>query len=172
MISRAEMLENLAGDLEYHPRKALLYFACAIGAGLLWLYSPSGGRFDSFRNGFALGGITLAMKGIFLMRKRSEGIGLTEQELDEVAEAAQRKPLKIADEVGQILQVFGAGPFLLWFLLRFTQDVDRSAKNPPIGRVIAIGAAIYVVGWLIRWASRLREKRATMAHAGGAEASK
>lgn len=158
MISRAELLENLAGDLEYHPRKAVLYFACAIGVGLLWLYSPSGGRFDSFRDGFALGGITLAIKGIFLMRKRSEGIGLTEQELNEVSETARHKPLKIADEAGQILQVFGAGPLLLWFLLRVTQDVDASSKNPPIGRVVAIGAAIYFAGWLMRWAGRQREK--------------
>ena len=68
-------MENFAGDLEYHPRRAVLYFALAVAAFCFWIFSPSNTQFTAVPLVFALGGVALLIKGIFLMRKSSEVSG-------------------------------------------------------------------------------------------------
>jgi hypothetical protein len=61
---------------------------------------------------FALGSITLLLKGVFLLRKSSEGIGMTQSDFD--ALQSVKKPLpSIPNQAAQILQDFAAGPFFL-----------------------------------------------------------
>src|SRR6266480_5616242 len=109
------LLENFAGDLEYHPRRALLYLSLATAVLCLWIFSPSETKFTAIPLVFALGTLTLLLKGIFLLRKSSEGLGLSEQELANLSSSTNRKRLpSIATQVAQIVQDFGTGAFLLW----------------------------------------------------------
>jgi hypothetical protein len=78
---REFFLENFAGDLEYHPRRAVLYLSLATAALCFWIFSPSETKFTAIPLFFALGSLTLLLKGIFLLRKSSAGLGPSEQEL-------------------------------------------------------------------------------------------
>jgi hypothetical protein len=71
---RDVFIENFAGDLEHHPRRAVLYFALAVASFCFWIFSPSNTQFTTVPLVLALGGIALLIKGIFLMRKSSEGL--------------------------------------------------------------------------------------------------
>jgi hypothetical protein len=144
-------LENFAGDLEYHPRRALLYLGLGIGAGCFWAFSPYEKRFTAVPLIFALGSLTLFVKGIFLLRKSSEGLGLSHQELTDLSDSSRRKDLpSITSQAAQVLEDFGTGSFLLWPLLNIGKDMDPSWSNPPRFSVFASGAALFFVGWLIR----------------------
>jgi len=100
---------------------------------------------------FALGGLALLIKGIFLIRKSSEGLGLSDQELAELSNPANRKRLpSIAAQASQIVQDFGTGSFLLWPLLNIGRDISKSWSDPPLFRVFIIGAILFVVGWAVR----------------------
>ena len=140
-------MENFAGDLEYHPRRAVLYFALAVAAFCFWIFSPSSVQFTTVPLVFALGGLALLIKGIFLIRKSSEGLGLSDQELAELSNPANRKRLpSIPAQASQIVQDFGTGSFLLWPLLNIGRDIDKSWSDPPLFRVFIIGAILFVVG--------------------------
>jgi hypothetical protein len=78
---REIFVENFAGDLVYHPRRAVVYFALAVAAVCFWIFSPADMQFTSAPLVFLLGSLTLAVKGVFLLRKSSEGLGLSDQEL-------------------------------------------------------------------------------------------
>jgi hypothetical protein len=61
---------------------------------------------------FALGSLTLLVKGVFLLRKSSEGLGLSEQELAKLSDPAVRKtflpkPLKLFRISAQVPYSFG-----------------------------------------------------------------
>ena len=151
MDLRGFLLENFAGDLEYHPRRAAIYFALAVGAACLWFFSPSEARFTAVPLVFVLGCITLLGKGIFLLRPSSEGIGLSQTELANLATAAKRKSLgEFPVQAAQIVQDFGTGGFLLWPLLRLGRDIDSTWSNPPELRVFCIGAVLFGIGWAFR----------------------
>ena len=90
---REFFLENFAGDLEYHPHRALLYLGLAAAALCYWIFAPPETKFDAVPLVFALGSFALALKGIFLFRKSSEGIGLTSSDFDELSIPANRKKL-------------------------------------------------------------------------------
>jgi len=103
---REFLLENFAGDLEYHPRRALLYLSLATAVLCFWIFSPSETKFTAIPLVFALGSLTLLLKGIFLLRKSSEGLGLSEQELANLSSSTNRKRLpSIATQAAQIVQV-------------------------------------------------------------------
>lgn len=100
---------------------------------------------------FALGGLTLVLKGVFLLRKTSEGLGLSQQELAGLSDPSNRKNLpSITTQAAQIVQDFGTGAFLLWPLLDIGKDIDSSWNNPPRFRVFLSGAVLFCLGWLIR----------------------
>jgi hypothetical protein len=105
---REFFLENFAGDLEYHPRRATLYLSLATAALCFWAFSSSETKFTAVPLVFAFGSLTLLLKGIFLLRKSSEGVGLSEQELANLSGPTNRKRLpSIATQAAQIVQDFG-----------------------------------------------------------------
>ena len=150
-------MENFAGDLEYHPRRAVLYFVLAVVAFCFWIFTPSNIQFTTVPLVFALGSLPLLIKGIFLMRKSSEGLGLTDQELTELSNPANRKRLpSVAAHISQIVQDFGTGALLLWPLLNIGRDIDKS-WNAPTFRVFLIGAVLFLIGWALRRAFSTKE---------------
>lgn len=151
MTLREFFLENFAGDLEYHPRRAALYLSLAIAALCFWVFSPSETKFTAIPLVSALGSLTLVLKGIFLLRKSSDGLGLSEQELANLSRSTNRKRLpSIATQAAQIVQDFGTGAFLLWPLLNVGGDIDSSWSDPPRLRVFLAGAVTFSLGWFIR----------------------
>lgn len=72
--------ENFAGDLEYHPQRAVLYLALGVIAACSWLFSEHETKFTVVPLVVLLGSLTLSLKGIFLLRKSSEGLGLSKQQ--------------------------------------------------------------------------------------------
>jgi hypothetical protein len=54
-----------------------------------WVFSPSEARFTVIPLVFALGRLTLLVKGVFLLRNSSEGLGLSEQELAKLPDPEQ-----------------------------------------------------------------------------------
>jgi hypothetical protein len=151
MSVRESLLENFAGDLEYHPRRAALYLSLAAASLCFWLFSPAENKFTTTPLLFALGSLTLFLKGIFLLRKSSEGIGLTQSDLDALSSSSRGKKLpEIPAQAAQIVQDFGAGSLLLWPLLNFGRDIDQSWSDPPRVPVFLAGAVLFGLGWLIR----------------------
>src|ERR1700756_664335 len=148
---REFFLENFAGDLEYHPRRAVLYLSLATAALCFWLFLPSETKFTAIPLVFVLGSLTLLLEGIFLLRKSFEGLGLSEQELADLSGPTNHKKLpSIAAQAAQIVQDFGTGAFLLWPLLNIGKDIDNSWSDPPRLRVFLAGAVLFSFGWLIR----------------------
>src|SRR5271165_273744 len=111
MNFREFLSENFAGDLEYHPRRAAIYLLLGTASACFWYFTPAPTKFTVSLLVFVLGALTLVTKGIFLLRKSSEGWGLTESEWKALSDPANRKPLpSIPAQAAQILQDFGAGP--------------------------------------------------------------
>lgn len=148
---REFVLENFAGDLEYHPRRAAVYLVLAAGAASFWIYTPWENKFTTVPLVFALGCLTLLGKGIYLLRPSSEGIGLSHTELAELAKTARRKSLpSLPAQAAQIVQDFGSGGVFLWPFSRIGKDIDVAWGNPQELRVFAVGAVLFVLGWAIR----------------------
>jgi len=148
---REFFFENFTGDLEYHPRRAVLYLGLAVAALCFWIFSPPDAKFSTLPLVFVLGSVTLLLKGIFLLRKSSEGLGLTTSELADLSDPSNRKSLpSVPNQAAQIVQDFGAGSLLLWPLLNVGQDIDHSWSNPPRVHVFLTGAILFVLGWLVR----------------------
>jgi hypothetical protein len=148
---RELFLENFAGDLEYHPRRAILYLSLATAALCFWVFLPSETKFTAIPLVLALGSLTLLLKGIFFLRKSSQGLGLSEQGLANLSGPTNRKRLpSIATQAAQIVQDFGTGAFLLWPLLNVGKEIDNSWSDPPRLRIFLAGAALFSPGWFIR----------------------
>lgn len=151
MTIREFFLENFAGDLEYHPRRAVLYLALGTIALCSWIFSAYETKFTIIPLVVFLGSLTLLLKGIFLLRKSSEGLGLSHQEIAALSEPSKRKSLpSISAQAAQVVQDFGTGSFLLWPLLKLGSDFDHSWINPPLFRIFLTGAALFFVGWTVR----------------------
>jgi len=148
---REFFLENFAGDLEYHPRRAVLYLSLGVAAACFWIFAPPQAKFTPIPLVSGLGSLTLFAKGIFLLRRSSEGLGLSDQELNGLADPSRRKPLpEISAQAAQMVQDFGTGPLLLWPSLNIGKDIDQSWTNPPLASVFLSGAVLFLVGWVIR----------------------
>lgn len=155
MTIRESLLENLAGDLEFSPRRAAVYLGLGVAAAFVWVASPSGNKFTLLPVVFGLGGFTLFIKGVFLFRKSSDGFGLSTRGLAVTSEPSQhkheREPASFATEMTQVIQDFGTGPFLLWPLLIVGEDLNRPADLGSLHiRVFLTGAIIFGFGWLLR----------------------
>jgi len=152
---REFLLENFAGDLEYHPRRAALYLIIGAAAASFWIFSSAESKFTTTPLIFALGSLALFTKGVFLLRKSSEGLGLSESDLAALSSSTNGKALlRIPSQAAQLLQDFGAGSLLLWPLLNAAKDIDQSWINPPRLQVAATGAVLFFLGWLIRHFTR------------------
>jgi hypothetical protein len=148
---REFFLENFAGDLEYHPRRAANYLILAAGSGCFWIFSPAASKFTPVPLVFALGSLTLLGKGIYLLRQSSEGIGLSHTERVELGTSAKHKKLpSIPAQAAQVVQDFGTGGLLLWPLLSLGVDIDQTWNNPPQLQVFAAGAFFFGLGWVVR----------------------
>jgi len=157
MSLREFFLENLAGDLEYHPRRAAVYLFLGVTALAFWIFSPSENKFTTTPLVFALGSLTFLGKGIFLLRKSSEGLGLSQLELDALSNAAKQKNLPaLPEQTAQVVQDFGTGSLLLWPLLNIGKDVDASWTEPPRFQVFLTGAFLFALGWFVRRATSKR----------------
>jgi len=124
-----------------------------LGASSLafWYFSPASEKFSVVPLVFLLGSLTLVAKGVFLFRKTSEGLGLSDQGLATLSDLANRKALPtLPEQAAQILQDFGAGPLLLWPLLNFGQDIHKSWNDPPRITVFVVGAGLFLLGWALR----------------------
>jgi hypothetical protein len=152
MSFRDSLLDNFAGDLEYHPRRGALYLVLAVAAFCRFNLPPADTRFTAASLVFAFGAITLFIKGLFLCRKSSEGIGLTETDLNKLS---SRKNLpSIPNLAAQIVQDFGAGPLLLWPFLRMGKDVDAPGSAATEIQVLITGFVLFGFGWIIRHATK------------------
>jgi hypothetical protein len=98
-----------------------------------------------------MGAFTLSVKGVFLCRKSSEGIGLTETDLANLS--GRREFPSIPAQVAQVIQDFGAGSLISWPLLHVGKNFDPSWSDPPFARIFIAGAVLFFVGWLIRRAT-------------------
>jgi len=148
---REFFLENFAGDLEYHPRRATLYLSLGSVALCSWVFSAHATKFTVIPLVVVLGSLTLLLKGIFLLRKSSEGLALSPQEIVALSDSSNRKSLpSITAQAAQITQDFGTGAFLLWPLLNVAKDIDQSWSNPPLLQVFLTGAILFLLGWIIR----------------------
>jgi hypothetical protein len=155
-------LENFAGDLEYHPGRAVLYLSLGAIALCSWTFAPYERKFTLVPLVVLLGGITLLLKGIFLLRKSSEGLGLSAQDIAALSSPSNRKNLPpIATQAAQVIQDFGTGPLILWPLLISAKDIDRSWTNPPLLRIFLVGAILFLLGWIVRRATSSRQFRST-----------
>jgi hypothetical protein len=149
---REIFVENFAGDLEYHPRRAAIYLMLAVAAFCFWwIFSRSDVQFTTVPLVFALGSLALLIKGIFLLRKSSEGLGLSDQELSRLSDPSNRKGFpSITQQASQVVQDFGSGSFLLWPILNLGKDIDKSWSDPPLFRVFLVGAILFFLGWAVR----------------------
>jgi len=125
MSLRGIFIDNFAGDLEYHPRRAFVYFVLALAAFSFWYFSPPRLQFTTVPLVFALGGLSLLLKGIFLVRRSSEGIGMSEQDLANLSQQPKKLP-SLLQQASQVIQDAGAGSLLGWPLLRFGENIDKS----------------------------------------------
>jgi len=104
---REVLVENFAGDLEYHPRRAVVYLTLAVAAFCFWIFSRSAVQFTTVPLVFELGGLALLVKGIFLLRKSSEGLGLSDRELARLSDPSNRKGFpSITQQASQVVQDF------------------------------------------------------------------
>jgi len=144
--------ENFAGDLEYHPQRGVLYLCLGAAALSFWFFASAEDQFTTIPLVCALGSLTLICKGIFLLRRTSEGLGLSQKELADLSDPSKRKRLpSITAQTSRVFQDFGTGPLLLWPLLNFASDINRSWNDPPRFRVFLTGAILFFLGWLIRY---------------------
>jgi hypothetical protein len=51
MEFREKIFDNMVGDLEYHPKRALLYLALGMAALAVWAFAPDGHKVDVVSNG-------------------------------------------------------------------------------------------------------------------------
>lgn len=145
------VLDNFAGDLEYHPRRAAIYLTLATLSFCTWILSPVEAKFTTVPLVFALGSLTLFLKGAYLLRRSSEGLGLSEQDLKGLSRSSNHKPLpSLPAQVAQVVQDFGAGSLFLCPLLNLGKDINSDWTNPPQASVFWTGAVLFALGWVIR----------------------
>jgi hypothetical protein len=147
-------LENFAGDLEYNPRRAVLYLSLSNVALCSWISSAHETKFTTVPLVVLLGGLALLPKGIFLLRKSSEALGFSHQQITSLPTPSSSKNLpSIASQAAQITQDFGTGAFLFWPLVYRGKNFDESLTHPPLFHVFLAGAVLFFVGSVIRRAT-------------------
>jgi hypothetical protein len=124
--------------------------ALAVAAFCFWIFSRSDVQFTTVPLVFALGSLALLIKGIFLLRKSSEGLGLSDQELARLSSSNRKDFPSITQQASQVVQDFGTGSFLLWPILNLGKDIDKSWSDPPLFRVFLVGAILFFLGWAVR----------------------
>ena len=170
MSIREWLLEEVAGDLEYNPRRAAIYVSIGVLATAAWAFARASDKYGVTPLVFGLGGLALIVKGVFMFRKESAGLGVSERRLVEPSqpsnarvytelgpEAPQRQ---FPEHAAQFVKDFAAGPLLFWPLMRFGASLE--GPNPRMGEfpVFLSGVVLYTLGWLLR---RLTERDSSSA---------
>ena len=149
MTFRDRVLDELGEDLEYHPRRGFVYLflaACSFTVAF-YLTAQAAARLT-----FVLGGLALLLKGYLLLKKSSEGLALTQRELDELSE--RRRPLPpIALLAARVAQDFGAGVVLATPFLQYVRSKDERWNIPGLLPVFGAGAILFALGWVGRYAA-------------------
>jgi hypothetical protein len=122
MALREFVFENLIGDLEYHPKRALVYLGLGVAALCVWIFTPSDTKSSAIPLVFGVGSLALLLKGIFLLRKTSDGFGISQQGLGlsqhELARLSSPSAPKtfpsIPSLAAQIIQDFATGGVISW----------------------------------------------------------
>jgi|SRR5665213_944528 len=156
MPLRSSIVDNLAGDLEYHPRRGVLYLVFSVAAFCYFYFIVSEAKFHTVRLVFLFGAIALLVKGIFLCRRSSEGLGLSETELNELS--SNKRLQSLPNIAAQLLQDFGAGPLLFSPFLRIGQDNNALNFATEI-QLFAAGVFLFAAGWGIRRATNNPDNR-------------
>jgi hypothetical protein len=155
---RERVFENLIGDLEYHPRRAALYLGFGVVALCAWIFPQPHSRLEAIPLVFGAGGVAFLLKGVFLLRRSSDGLMNSTQGLN--LSRPEHVPLSVSSThksfpsysavVAQLIQDFGAGALLLGPVLHFANEATNHTKNLPSLAVLCIGAGLFAAGWLIR----------------------
>lgn len=154
MTLRDEFLDNFAGDLEYRPGRAILYLSLGTIALCAWIFPAHVIKFTTVPLVVLLGGLALLVKGRFLLRKSSEGLGLSQRNITSLPTPSRRKDLpSIAAQAAQVTQDFGTGAFLFWPLIYLGKNFGESLSYSPLFRAFLTGAILFFVGWVIRRAT-------------------
>ena len=160
MSIREWLLEEVAGDLEYNPRRAAIYVSIGALAIAAWAFARASDKYGVTPLVFGLGGLALIVKGVFMFRKESAGLGMSERPLMELSkpsnaavyvELGPEAPQKqFPEHAAQFVKDFAAGPLLFWPLIRFGATLD--GPNPRMGEfpIFLTGAVLYSLGWLLR----------------------
>jgi Fe2+ transport system protein B len=153
LYSKEEILENLAGDLYFNPRRALIY--CVLGAlsiaGWFFLRNNPSLSFGPYVLGF--GGIAATIKGLLMFRKHTAGFGITEtsiQNPDVHKKVFKPTTVSLPHYVAQFVQDFGAGSLLLWPILKIYSNGIDPMLHAPVFQVFITGVVLFVLGWGVR----------------------
>jgi hypothetical protein len=161
MISRESLIENLAGDLEYNPRRAggyLFVGVLAFGASAL-AYDRAAYPFEA--PVLVLGGISMVVKGTLMFLRRSAGFGTTEKSLLSSSAASVQggfgvhhsdvQQVAIPERVAQALQDFAIGPLLGAPLLKVFFGLGHDKPRAFLfSGVFLCGAVLYAAGFVLR----------------------
>jgi hypothetical protein len=152
MSIREHFLENFAGDLEFNPKRAILYAALSAASFLFWYRTPAPTDFTALPLTFALGSLPLLVKAIFLLRKSSEGLALTHPQIAPTpsAQSAPKVTPSLPHQAAQLLQDFATGPLLLPLALNSAKDINPAWTNPPQLHIFLIGLALFATGFTLR----------------------
>ena len=149
MNLRDIFVENFAGDLEYHPRRAFLYFSLAVAAFCFWIFSPSNVQFTTVPLVFALGGLAL---------QSSEGLGLSDQELAELSNPANRKRLpSIAAQASQIVQASARARFFFGLFSISAGTSTNHGVTLRYSEYFSSARFFFPIGWAVRRAFSTKE---------------
>jgi hypothetical protein len=155
--TRGELLENFAGDLEFNPRRAIVYFVFGAAALYLWFRGDFALRYPFIPPVLGLGGLALIVKAVFLLRKNSDGLGLNDQPIGKGSvPVASNKVSPITQDlfglerIAQIIQDFGVGPLLLGLFLDVTLDPEHPVHDPRKFPVLLSGAVLFAGGLILR----------------------
>ena len=165
---RERIFDDFAGEVEYHPKRGLIYLALGTTALLVGLYYPQN-SYQTIPLIFGLGSVPLLIKTVFFFRRSSEGLGLSARELEQVSSAAKQKKLPPAITlIAQVIQDFGTGPCLIGFslyevvsrlthpdpdytaLLLYGRDTEPAMWTSPLVQAAAVGVILIGVAWLAR----------------------
>jgi hypothetical protein len=161
MSLRQTVVENLIDD--HDRRRGLIYLV--LGAAALYIGARVSfeDRLDFVPPVLAFGSAGLLLKGVFLLRKSSKGLGATTPQLSlaepksDIAIAQLEDPPRptFGEQFTQLIQDFGTGPLLLGPFLRELRNLDESWADARGFSVFLTGLAVFGIGWITRrFASR------------------
>jgi hypothetical protein len=147
MSLRESIFEEFAGDLEYNPRRAAIYFALAAAAFSFWYFTPADNKFTTTPLVFALGSLTLLLKAVFLCRKSSEGLGLTQDNVEALSSRAGGKALPRFPN--KLLKSFRISAPAHYFYGRCSLEPKTSMRH---GLTLRCCRSFYAARPCLRWA--------------------